>query len=128
MKITLLFTIFIFLNLFLKQETYAQEIQTGNASAKSSVETNIEGNGNVETHIEIQANGEKKVIDSNKPGKIEVTLGSKNNSIETEKDSSPAANIKKEIKNINNQKITSDKLLNDIANFFKKIFKFFDLF
>lgn len=60
----------------------AQAIQTGNSSAQSSVQTNIQGNGSVSTHIEVSANGEKKVLDSNSPGtyKLEVQSNNNNNS------------------------------------------------
>ena len=62
--------------------SYAQNIQTGNSDAKATVETNIEGNGNVQTHIETSANGVKKVLDTNGPGtyKVEVKSDGENSS------------------------------------------------
>jgi hypothetical protein len=58
---------------------YAQ-IQTGNANAQSSVETNIQGSGNVSTHIEVEANGEKKTLDANSPGTYTLGVQSNTNS------------------------------------------------
>jgi hypothetical protein len=51
---------------------YAQNIQTGNASAQSSVVNNVEGNGSVTTHIETTANGQTNVIDANGNGQTDV--------------------------------------------------------
>ena len=62
---------------------FAQNIQTGNSSAQSLVQTNIQGNGSVSTHIEVSANGEKKVLDTNSPGnyKLEVQSNSYNSNV-----------------------------------------------
>ena len=57
----------------------AQNIQTGNSNDSSTVETNIEGSGNVQTHIEVNANGDKKVLDTTGPGKYKVEVNSNNN-------------------------------------------------
>lgn len=59
--------------------TYYAQIQTGSANAQSSVETNIQGSGNVSTHIEVSANGEKKTLDANSPGTYSLSVQSSNN-------------------------------------------------
>jgi len=51
----------------------ADNIQTRNASAQSTVENNVQGNGNVTTHIETSANGQTNVIDTQGNGQINVT-------------------------------------------------------
>lgn len=53
---------------------YTQDITIGNSSSYSSVETNIQGEGNVKTHIEVNVNGEKKVLDASKPGSYEFNV------------------------------------------------------
>jgi hypothetical protein len=58
--------------------TYTQ-VQTGNANAGSSVQTDIQGNGSVSTHIEVQANGEKKTLDANSPGTYSLSVQSNDN-------------------------------------------------
>lgn len=59
---------------------YAQNIQTGNfVDAQSTVQTNIQGSGSVSTHIEVSANGERKVLDSNSPGTYKLEVNSSNN-------------------------------------------------
>jgi hypothetical protein len=59
---------------------FAQNIQTGNASAQSTVQTDVQGSGSVSTHIEINANGVKKVLDSNSPGTYKLEVQSNGNS------------------------------------------------
>lgn len=58
---------------------FAQNIQTGNANANSTVINNIEGNGSVSTHIEVNANGETKTLDASAPGSYTLSVQSKNN-------------------------------------------------
>jgi predicted RNA-binding protein with RPS1 domain len=58
---------------------YYTQLQTGNASAQSSVQTDIQGSGNVSTHIEVEANGQKKVLDANSPGTYNLSIQSNNN-------------------------------------------------
>lgn len=57
----------------------AQDVQTGNATAQSSVINTVEGNGSVSTHIEVEANGEKKVLDTNAPGTYKISVRFDNN-------------------------------------------------
>jgi hypothetical protein len=58
---------------------YAESYTTGDSNTSISVETNTSG-GTTETHISIEANGEKNVIDSNKNGKIEIKINSSSSS------------------------------------------------
>lgn len=60
---------------------YAQNIQAGSSNAQTSVETNVQGDGNVSTHIEVEANGEKKVLDSNSPGTYKLDVESTGNNL-----------------------------------------------
>jgi hypothetical protein len=122
---------------------YAQ-IQTGNASAQTSVQTNVEGSSNVSTHIEVQANGEKKVLDTNSPGTYSlsvqsnddnsqtitptptptptITLSPKTSDIPKENTATYTATIENnQKKEILNQSFLSN-LITHIENFFKKIF------
>ncbi len=55
--------------------TYAESFTTGDANTSVYVETNTSG-GKAETHISIEANGEKKVIDSLRDGKVEIKIDS----------------------------------------------------
>ncbi|MEK7551250.1 MAG: hypothetical protein AAB532_01485 [Patescibacteria group bacterium] len=111
--------------------TYAQDITIGNSSSYSNIETNIQGEGNVKTHIEVDVNGEKKVLDANKPGIYEfnVNLDTKTNDDlkATTKYSSPSSRI-----DDNNKKIQLTEkeekyslaqiVLKNIINFIKRIF------
>jgi len=111
----------------------AQNIQTGNANAQSSVQTDISGSGSVSTHIEVSANGEKKVLDSNSPGTYSLSVGSNNNSnANNEAIISPAAspsasptptNILK--KNEISRQSFLLNLENNIKNLFSKFFNAF---
>ena len=112
---------------------YTQNIQTGNANAQSSVQTNIEGNGSVSTHIEVNANGEKKVLDSNSPGtyKLNVQSNGNNSNINNEtiispvtspsSSSTPAITKRTEIRKFS----FLLNIENDVQNFFAKIFSAF---
>ncbi len=55
---------------------YYAQIQTGGANAQSSVQTDIQGSGNVSTHIEVQANGQTKTLDANSPGTYRLSVSS----------------------------------------------------
>jgi hypothetical protein len=59
--------------------TYYAQVQTGNSNAQSSVQTDIQGSGNVTTHIEVEANGQKKTLDANSPGTYSLSIQSNNN-------------------------------------------------
>ncbi len=66
---------FILLFFVFAPQVFAENITTGNASAQSTVDTTVDG-GSVTTHIEVEANGQKKVLDSDKPGNYKVEVKS----------------------------------------------------
>ena len=110
----------------------AEDIQTGNASAKSTVETNVQGSGSVTTHIEVEANGEKKVLDTNEPGSYSLSVESNNNSkasvnssSNTSSSSTPSGTP--DIDSDSNDKKSSfiSTLVKNIRNFFERILDFF---
>lgn len=51
-------------------------ITTGNSFSKSSVINEVSGEGDVYTKIEVEANGEKKILESKDPGTYTVEVGS----------------------------------------------------
>jgi len=120
---TLLFLSFFF---FTKSPVYAENITTGNASAKSYVKTETEGSSNVSTHIETTANGKTEVIDSNESGEIEV----KNNNGNVTVKKTPQASISSILtltpsattKSTEHKKTFISNFLEIISNIFKRIF------
>ena len=66
--------------IILPQKIYGESITTGNASAKSEVRTEVQGDANVYTKIEVEANGEKKTLESNEPGTHSLEVKSDANS------------------------------------------------
>lgn len=129
---------FLFLLFFIfTPYVFAENITTGNASAKSTVDTTVDG-GSVTTHIEVEANGEKKVFDSDKPGsfKVEVKSNGSSSSTQTSTGSAPSANpsasatakVEKKIEEINrkNDLIGAfvKTLIKNILDSFKNIFHF----
>ena len=74
---------------------YAQNAQTGNATTQSIVETNIQGDGSVSTHIEVEANGEKKVLNANSAGNYKLDIESNNNSATVSASSSTSSTFSK---------------------------------
>jgi len=59
--------------------SYAQDIQTGNSSAQSTVTNTVNGSGGCSTHIEVIVNGEKKVLDSTDCGTHSLNVSSNSN-------------------------------------------------
>lgn len=55
-------------------------IITGDSYSKSTVNNQVEGEGSVYTRIEVEANGEKKILESSKSGKHEVEVKSSGSS------------------------------------------------
>lgn len=53
-------------------------IATGNSYSKSTVINEVGGEGNVHTRIEVEANGEKKVLESTGAGRYELEVKSTN--------------------------------------------------
>lgn len=70
------------------------QIATGNSSSHASVETNIQGNGNVSTHIEVNANGNTKTLDANKPGTYKLEVNSTENNQEQKTSPTPTVTPK----------------------------------
>ncbi|HVT01496.1 MAG TPA: hypothetical protein VHE53_04690 [Patescibacteria group bacterium] len=115
-------------------------ITTGNAESYSNVTTQT-NNGSSTTHIEVEANGEKKVIDSSDTsGSYTVSVKSNNNG--SQASSSVEVNNKSNLNQIDNpspsaspsgidkhykaqiyQKIQSKNIFESISNFLKNLFK-----
>lgn len=119
--------IFVFLVIFLVfgKSVFAQEIITGNASAKSEVRTEIQGNGNVQTHIKVEANGEKKELNASGPGTYKLEINSSSESSE-----SATASLTPIIEKKSSMKKQNQPFIFEIRNVFrdfwqslKKIFK-----
>ena len=72
MRKAVFFTLPLFLLLILANPSLAGTTETGNATANSTVETNVQGNGNVSTHIETTVNGQSNIIDTNGNGETNV--------------------------------------------------------
>ncbi len=111
---------------FTKSPVYAQNITTGNASAKSYVKTEIEGSSNVATHIETTANGKTEVIDSNINGEIEVNNNNGNVTINKSSQASTSPTLTStpspRTKSTEHKKTFILNFLERISNFFKRIF------
>ena len=56
--------------------TILANIEEGNSSSTSTVETTISGSGNVYTRIEVQANNQKKVLEASQPGTYQLKVSS----------------------------------------------------
>jgi hypothetical protein len=124
------YTLFVFVLLLYKPPfVNAESIKTGTAKAESKVETHAQG-GSVTTHIEVEANGEKKVLDSNEEGKNELEVESDSsvseNDLEDEdSDSTVSADLKekeeKEIKHPSQGLLISffRSIIDSIKHFFR---------
>ena len=117
-------TLFLILVSLLLKPVFAESITTGNATAKSSVETKIEGSSSVTTHIEVEANGEKKVLDANEPGSYSVSVESNSNS-DVSPSSTPSGTPYIENNNRGEKSSFISTLVENIRNFFKRILDFF---
>lgn len=71
---------------------YAETITTGNAQSSVKVETNTTG-GTVETNISVEANGEKKTLESNKPGSYKLEVESKGTETAGDNPTSESASV-----------------------------------
>jgi len=127
-KLALILPILPALILSLPQDQFAETITTGNANAQSSVRNEVNG-GDVYTKIEVEANGEKKVLETNEQGthSLEVKSGANSNteassSVSTE-ESTEEAKIKKETKSSAGNIV--QKIFKSISNFFQKILSIF---
>src|SRR3989344_1762795 len=97
---------------------WAENITTGDASAKSEVRTEVQGDADVYTKIEVEANGEKKVLETNEPGahSLEVKSGS-NSSVEATSSSGSDELQKTETKAVQ----IIQRIFEAISNWFKSI-------
>jgi hypothetical protein len=77
---------------FLKTPAFAQDVQTGNASAQSTVTNTVNGSG-CSTHMEIIVNGERRVLDSTDCGTHTLS----NTANATEEEVSPKPSIIKPV-------------------------------
>jgi hypothetical protein len=110
---------------------YAQNIQTGNASAKSSVVNEVEGSGNVTTHIETTANGQTNIIDangnggitvSNDNGKVSVTKTPQVTIVQTQTLNSTPTPTMTPVKTVHKTSFFSN-FIEKVSNFINRIFK-----
>jgi hypothetical protein len=72
MRKVVFFTLPLFLLLILANSSLAGTTETGNATDNSTVETNVQGSGNVSTHIETTVNGQTNIIDTQGNGETKV--------------------------------------------------------
>lgn len=93
------------------------EIVEGKSSASSSVETNISGNGQVYTRIEVQVNDRKEVLEATKPGNYKLEVSS-------DKIKSGSANIATLDTNVNikSSPESNNSLITIILELIKKVF------
>lgn len=103
-------------------------ITTGDSYSKSTVINEVEGKGSVYTRIEVEANGEKEVLESSQSGKYEVEVKSSGSSgtsgatvksrVSTTAESTPASQV-------SDRASISEKIRNVMENFLKMISKIF---
>jgi len=103
---------------------YAESITTGDATAKSEIRTEVQGEADVYTKTEVEANGEKKTLETNEPGthSLEVKSDSNSNteassSVSTEESTDEAES--KEAKSAAGNIV--QKIFKSISALFKKI-------
>jgi len=102
----------------------AESITTGDATAKSEIRTEVQGEADVYTKTEVEANGEKKTLETNEPGthSLEVKSDSNSNteassSVSTEESTDEAES--KEAKSAAGNIV--QKIFKSISALFKKI-------
>jgi len=115
---------------------YAQNIQTGNARAQSAVVNTVEGDSSVVTHIEVEANGEKKTLDANSPGTYSLSVESNDNNNKTITPAMPTPHSSLTVIATNTTELKTkiidhnpikpfffSDFLTNVKDFFKKLFK-----
>jgi hypothetical protein len=123
------FVLFFFLIVILESSSicYGQTIQTGNASAKSTVINNVSGSGNVYTKIEVTANGEKKTLETTEQGTHSLEVNSNKNNIKASSSAENKPSLKETIaKNRETakiQKIKQVSLLDNLKNLIINLLK-----
>ncbi len=102
---------------------FAQNITTGQASAKSSVTTNVNGSGNVYTKIEVEANGEKKTLEATGPGSYKLEVNSSSNQSKSSASAiiSPKTKASPTAKIENRNNITITSIAARVESFTKRI-------
>jgi len=116
---------------------FSQSITTGDASAKSTVVNEVSGNSNVYTKIEVEANGEKKILETTEPGEhtLEISSGlnaSEESEISIEKDINTDKNKDDKGAEGKDAEVTGfnpvnyiEKVFEGLADFFKNILSLF---
>jgi hypothetical protein len=124
------FVLFFFLIVILESSSicYGQTIQTGNASANSTVINNVSG-GSVYTKIEVTANGEKKTLETTEQGTHSLEINSNKNIIKASSSAENKTFLKRtDAKNketVKIQKIKQVSLLDNLKNLIKNLLKNF---
>ena len=129
----ILFLLPLIIIVFSFSNTYAESFTSGDANTSVYVETNTSG-GKSETHISIETNGEKNVVNSNNDGTVEIKTNSSSTSsqikntialpsiIKNHTIKKPAPTYK--IKKIKSEKKTSlEYILSNIENMLSSFFK-----
>lgn len=125
MKKILILTVSIIL--FFPFSVFAQEVQTGNARAETKVETNVSG-GSTYTKIEIEANGEKKVLETTEQGVHKLEVNSSKEVITNIEKASVSATItpKKTIENVGRSKKSTGSIIENFSKWIMDLFKSFN--
>lgn len=113
--------IFLLIILFLPLFSANAQIEEGGAKAESSVETKIEGSGNVRTRIETQANEKREVLEASGPGTYKLEV--KSDSSVASKTPTPTPEIKEK-----RQEKNSNEVFRNLQNFINKILDFISNF
>jgi hypothetical protein len=108
---------------------YAQTIQTGDEKAETKVENNVSG-GTVYTKIEVEANGEKKILETTEQGVHKLEVNSNNQTSVANKEVSSSATItpKKELRNIKKNKESISEIFKNFRSWISNLFKNFKFF
>lgn len=103
-------------------------ISTGNAYSESTVINEIEGDGKVYTRIEVEANGERKILEATGAGRYELEVkkdsGSAGAVVQSEVSTAPESSETKSIPEGNSSLGTKIKnFVDDILKMVSKIFR-----
>lgn len=121
---------------FLFPQISSAEVTNGNSAARSSVQTEIQGSGNVQTHIETTANGVTKTLDATGPGTYKVEVKSNGSSTSSKIIATPSATVTPQLPIPSNKTITVSETRNFnivsafksmVLGFFDKVLSFFAL-
>lgn len=115
-KLFIIFVLSVLLISFHKK-TFAENLTTGNASAKSEVNIEVNGNGEVSANIKVQANGEKKELNITTPGNYKLEVTSSASESESPKLSFPTISLSPQPISTSSNKITQNKDLSLLERF-----------